>query len=1256
MRAAGGVTLVLLLATAPVSAQVIVEIGSSMRYRANTSNPGIGTNWTSGGFDDASWATGAYGVGYDTGGAAQPLLQTIVPSNTSSIYTRVRFTVSDPTAVHNLFLGCDYDDGFAAWINGVEVYRSPQLPDGVLAWDAVAADHESSNGPLPNYAPLRDISTAGIPALLPGINVLAIGVWNTGPGSSDLVLVPQLTVNRDVPLLRGPYLQTGGADRVTLRWRTDVATSSRVLGGAAPGSWTITQQDSVPRLDHEVTLTGLQPATRYYYAVGTTSTLLAGGDAGTYFITAPAPGTPTATRVWVLGDSGTGLPAQFAVRDAYYTFAAGRHTDVCLMLGDNAYPDGTDGQYQAYLFDVYAGTLRRSVLWPALGNHELPASDSTTQSGPYYDAFNLPGSGEAGGLASGTEAYYSFDYGNVHFVVLDSMDSSRLPGGAMLSWLQQDLAATDRDWIIAAWHHPPYSKGSHDSDIDVELVEMRQNVVPILDAYGVDLTLAGHSHVYERSYLIDGHYGAAATFSAGMKVDPGDGRVTGNGAYHKSAPGQQAHSGIVHSVAGSAGGQSSGGALNHPAMVISLDVHGSLVLDVTGNRLDARFLDESGAVRDHWTMVKGALAPLAAFSAAPISGPAPLAVSFTDLSLNDPQFWNWDFQNTGAIDSLQPSPSHTYTQPGSYSVRLAVSNPSGSDQEVHLDQVCVTAAQPGLVGGLRFLSKTMLAWDPLPSGARYDVVRGSLDAVRSSHGDFRQAAAVCITEDASAAQATDAATPGPGSAFFELVRGTDCGPHTGSYDDGSAGLAASRDIELELAGAVCACDPRDDRDGDGYCDAYDNCPDLTTPDLDDSDADGQGDSCDPCPADPLDDADADGLCADADNCPLLANPGQANADGDPLGDACDSCTDTDDDGRGNPGFPANTCPSDNCPVVSNPGQANADGDALGDVCDACPLDAQNDVDADGICGNVDNCPAVANASQLDADADTIGDACDTCTDTDHDGVGNPGFPASICGVDNCPTVANAGQQDGDGDGLGNACDACPLDPANDIDADGVCGNVDNCPMVMNPTQADLDTDGMGDACDPDDDGDGTNDPVDCAPFLRGLSSAPDPIGPSLRLSRAGASGARLRWWRSFQGHTANVYATVRPPGQTFSYNLVCALAERPVNDVTESTPVAAGALLSYLISARNGCGESAAGQTSGGQPVVPPAPCPSGASDTDGDALPDVIDNCPNKPNANQADGEHDFVGDLCDNCPTVYNPTQADTDGDTIGDACDPG
>lgn len=109
------------------------------------------------------------------------------------------------------------------------------------------------------------------------------------------------------------------------------------------------------------------------------------------------------------------------------------------MLGDNAYETGTLEEYQQGVFDIYPELLRCSALFPAIGNHDAGSASSLEQSGSYYELFTLPFQAEAGRVPSGTAAYYFFDYGNLHFVCLDSYGSDRAADGAMLSWLTQDL-------------------------------------------------------------------------------------------------------------------------------------------------------------------------------------------------------------------------------------------------------------------------------------------------------------------------------------------------------------------------------------------------------------------------------------------------------------------------------------------------------------------------------------------------------------------------------------------------------------------------------------------------------------------------------------------------------------------------------------------------------------------------------------------------------------------------------------------------
>jgi Calcineurin-like phosphoesterase/Purple acid Phosphatase, N-terminal domain len=426
---------------------------------------------------------------------------------------------------------------------------------------------------------------------------------------ATITLRPKLTVNYGAAappaLVRAPYLQLGTPDSMTICWRTNVATDSVVHFGASPGSLTTTVSDPALRIDHAVTINGLAVDTTYYYDVGSSSQVLAGDDANHYFATSPTPGSRGRFSFWVVGDSGTGGAEQAAVRNAMLTVTAAEPPDLYLHMGDIAYNSGTETEFTNYYFAVYQSILRHTVCWPTLGNHEGALSDSQTQTGPYYTAFVLPKTGEAGGEASTTEAYYSFDYANAHFVCLDSHDSPRTPGSAMLTWLANDLSMTTKNWVIAYWHHPPYSRGSHDSDDPFDsggrLKDMRENVLPILEAGGVDLVMGGHSHIYERSFLVDGAYDTPTT-AAGHIVDAGDGQTDGTGAYLKSL-GQTGHEGAVYVVAGH-GGAAISGTADHPLMYFSELDYGSCVVTIEGNVLNLVNIRRDAVTSDHFMLIK----------------------------------------------------------------------------------------------------------------------------------------------------------------------------------------------------------------------------------------------------------------------------------------------------------------------------------------------------------------------------------------------------------------------------------------------------------------------------------------------------------------------------------------------------------------------------------------------------------------------------------------------------------------------------
>ena len=573
---------------------VLVPAGAVWSFLDDGTDQGSG--WKEAGFSGSGWGQGAAELGYGDGDEVTVVSFGGVPTNrVVTTYFRTTFMVADPSVYDALTIKLLRDDGAVVFLNGVEIRRD-NLPAGPIGFTTLA----STALGVPSEATFYETVHAAS-LLVEGLNTLAVEVHQANVTSSDVSFNLELTGVNTASVTRGPYLQMATPTGVMVRWRTDLPTLGRVVYAPSGGGLGGEVLESAVATDHAVFLSGLQSGTSYAYQVGDASSVFSGEPDGS-FTTAPVVGTIQPTRIWVLGDSGTGNAGAAAVRDAYTAFPGSDRTDVWLMLGDNAYNSGTDIEYQSAVFNMYPNFLRRTALWSTIGNHDSGQSTSTTATFPYLDIFSLPANAEAGGVASGTEKYYSFDHANIHFICLDSMTTSRLTTGVMAEWLRQDLEATSQDWIIAFWHHPPYTKGSHDSDVEPQLIQMRENFLPLLEAGGVDLVLAGHSHSYERSYLLNGHYGLSATLAAPMKIDGGNGRADGDGIYEKPG-GNAAQQGAVYVTAGSSG-QVSGGALNHPAMYASFSELGSLVIDIDGPRLDARFLRETGVVRDYFTLTK----------------------------------------------------------------------------------------------------------------------------------------------------------------------------------------------------------------------------------------------------------------------------------------------------------------------------------------------------------------------------------------------------------------------------------------------------------------------------------------------------------------------------------------------------------------------------------------------------------------------------------------------------------------------------
>ena len=358
-----------------------------------------------------------------------------------------------------------------------------------------------------------------------------------------------------------------------------------------------------------------------------------------------------------------------------------------------------------------------------------------------------------------------------------------------------------------------------------------------------------------------------------------------------------------------------------------------------------------------------------------------------------------------------------------------------------------------------------------------------------------------------------------------------------------------------------------------------------------------------------------------------------DADSDGITDVQDECTDIDEDGYGNPDFPANTCAEDNCPAVSNPDQLDTDEDGNGDICDICPGHDDNvDTDEDAVPDGCDNCPGFDDA--LDSDTDGVPDGCDVCEgfddaiDADEDGVPDG---CDVCeGHDDAIDTDEDGVPDGcdicegfddaidtDDDGVPDGCDVCEgYDDSVDTDEDTVPDGCDICPGFADSVDTDIDgvpdgcdiCEGFDDAIDTDDDsvpdgcdvceGYDDNLDIDTDGVPNGCDNCPQNYNPSQQDSDSDSVG--------------NICD-------------LCAGYDDNIDTDTDGVPDGCDICEGY-----------------------------DDSVDTDEDTVPDGCDNCPQDYNTSQHDADLDDVGNVCDNCISTYNPGQENVDGDQFGDVCD--
>lgn len=475
-------------------------------------------------------------------------------------------------------------------------------------------------------------------------------------------------------ITRGPYLQVISTNSTNIRFRTDLDSKPNILIGKTPTNLSRTIKQAITGKEHELKIDSLTPNTRYFYKIVTATQTL--GDSTYFFQTAPPKGDKSKISFWSTGDMFPGKP-QLDAYEGFKKFIGNKYTNLYITVGDNVYMGASDDDFQTNFFEVYQNgpILKQSGMFPSVGNHDYDNTSLKQDdiSIPYFQNFTLPTNGELNGVPSNSEAYYSFDYGNVHFICLDSYaygkDNQRLFDGPseQLTWLTNDLKANKQDWTVVFFHYPPYTKGSYDSDAknpdatynnryNIPLVNLRNILVPIFDKYKVDLVLTGHSHVFERSKPLVGHTGTSDTFDPKLHNPQ-----TSSGKYNgedNSCPylfDTQSSNGTVYVVNGVGGGTKKPlSDFPHKAMYYSnASVNGSFYVEIENNRFDAKFLDTNGDVLDNFTIFKN-------INLKPNTN---LTIDYgktADLSATWIGQYNWSTNQTNRTITVNPTTTSTF--------------------------------------------------------------------------------------------------------------------------------------------------------------------------------------------------------------------------------------------------------------------------------------------------------------------------------------------------------------------------------------------------------------------------------------------------------------------------------------------------------------------------------------------------------------------------------------------------------------------
>jgi len=454
-----------------------------------------------------------------------------------------------------------------------------------------------------------------------------------------------------------PYLQPGdasklvdGEESIVVAWQTNGVTGNYELSydgrKATIDSKTMKEGDvgeSEQRINYAARLTGLKLGKRYDYRVTLDGEAILEG----HFTTRKPRGAKI--RFVAFGDNSYGDISDRAT--AFYAYKA--MPDFVMNTGDNVYESGRDDEYARHFFPVYnadesgprtgAPLLRAVPFYTCIANHDVhgkdankhPVADLAKEPDAlgYYTAMHLPGNGPTSptyptpvvgpddaiatfrtlaGPRFPRQANYSYDYGDAHFLVLDSNVYVDPTDSALQNWIEADVKGTDARWKFVVFHHPSFNAGH-----EHYAAQHMRVLSPLFERLGVDMVFHGHEHTYQRTRPFRFK---PANESEAKKVGEGKRMVPGVFTVDRNFDGQTKTKpdGILYITTGAGGKHlydpeqnGAPGSWLHPedsnadyVAAMITDRHSLTVIDLDAHTLTLRQVDEWGGEIDRIVITK----------------------------------------------------------------------------------------------------------------------------------------------------------------------------------------------------------------------------------------------------------------------------------------------------------------------------------------------------------------------------------------------------------------------------------------------------------------------------------------------------------------------------------------------------------------------------------------------------------------------------------------------------------------------------